>query len=82
MILSIISYRWGHANLEVTEEGWDLTSPERKEASDPGCPGDRLEPVEDRDPRGTGCQEKRPEDERGMRGLQRDRNVLGSVNGG
>lgn len=67
---------------EVTEEGWDLTSPERKEASDPGCPGDRLEPVEERDPRGTECQEKMPEDERGMRGLQQDRNALRSVNEG
>ena len=45
---------------EATQEGWDLTSPERKEASDPGCPGDRLEPVEERDPRGTRYQEKGP----------------------
>lgn len=70
MIHSITSYRQGRADLEVTEEGWDLTSPEGKEASDPGGPGDGLEPVEERDPRAPGCQEKRPKDEKGIRELE------------
>lgn len=69
MIHSITSYRQGHADLEVTG-GLGSEKPRRKGSLRPGGSGDGLEPVEERDPRGTGCQEKRPEDEKGLRELE------------
>ena len=66
--------------------GWDqrLTDPERKETSDPGCPGDGLELVEEKSPQRDQCQEKRPEDEGGMRdhSEKRQKCTIERVNGG
>ena len=87
MVCSITtSAGWGHAHFEVTEVGWDqrLTDPERKETSDPGCPGDGLELVEEKSPQRDQCQEKRPEDEGGMRdhSEKRQKCTIERVNGG